>query len=76
MRRILANIEPSAFRPGEYIGWAGDDGAVFRITRDPGTSMWTAVERDAPLACPRRLAVRRRLDDVAGWLAAVGRLTA
>lgn len=46
--RNLPNIEPSAFRPGEYVGYAR---GVWQITRaNSSFGSWAARHRDDPRA--------------------------
>ena len=40
----LHNIEASAFRKGEYVGWRASDGQPFNIRK--GWAGWRAVNRD------------------------------
>lgn len=44
MAALPHNIEKSAFRPREYVGYAG---GVWRI-RKTGVGGWEALERDGP----------------------------
>lgn len=44
MSRYYHNIEPSAFRPGQYVGYG--QGKVWRITRFYGG--WEARPQDGP----------------------------
>ena len=37
----LPNIEKSAFRAGDYVGWRASDGARYRIRK--GVTVWLAV---------------------------------
>ncbi len=51
MAKALPNIEKSAFRRGEYVGYAH---GVWRIKRaaDPRFGVWVAVHRDDPNRTP------------------------
>lgn len=49
----LHNIEASAFRKSQYIGWRASDGHLFNIARR--ASGWYAVRRDATGAAGDRL---------------------
>jgi hypothetical protein len=44
--KSLDNIQKSAFRRGEYIGWRNSDSAVYLIKRYAPNSNWTAFNRD------------------------------
>ena len=47
----LDNIQKSASRRGEYIGWRNSDGAVYLIKRYAPNGDWTAFCRDT-IAAP------------------------
>lgn len=61
----LHNIEASAFRKGEYVGWRASDGALFHIRK--GWSGWRATNRAATgasgdiLSAPTLTALSHRL---------------
>jgi hypothetical protein len=41
----MHNIEKSAFRPGQYVGYGG--GNVWRIIKDKSSGWWTAFSQQS-----------------------------
>jgi len=43
--KAMNNIEKSAFRPGQYVGYGG--GYVWRIAKDKSSNWWTAFSQQS-----------------------------
>jgi hypothetical protein len=60
--RDLPNIDKSAFRRGEYVGYSS---GIWRIKRDG--PVWNATKRDAPFSILSASTLRELSEELAAW---------